>query len=236
MSEHLFQFKKFSVRQNQCAMKVGTDAVLLGAWTQPGLAKAILDIGTGTGILSLMLAQRSQATITAIDIDQGAFLQAKENFEASAWSDRIHLDRISVQDYAHFTSKKFDLIITNPPYFNSESKPVNESRSIARHNDPLPFSDLISSVLKLLEPEGKLYIILPNIEGLLFLNLAQQNGLFCHSLLRIRTKQGRPEKRWLMKFGRSIQPIDDQLMVLQKDEHHYTDEYVAMTKAYYLKS
>src|SRR4051812_36766372 len=150
MSDSTFRFRQFTVHQDKCAMKVGTDAVLLGSWIHPGLSRHILDIGTGTGLLALMLAQKSFAGIDAIDIDQGAFMQATENVRMSPWFSRIYIYHHSFQDFIHSTPRKYDLIVTNPPYFHHASKPSIESRVNARHDNQLTFVELITGVRKVL--------------------------------------------------------------------------------------
>src|ERR1700745_3451644 len=138
-----FVFKKFTIFQRDSAHKVGTDAVLLGAWAQVEKARSILDIGTGTGIIALMMAQKSTAHIEAIDIEQSSYKQACENVKHSSWQERINVTQTSLQDYVKANDKKFDVIITNPPYFVDSYKAPDEERSHARHNDTLPFVDLI---------------------------------------------------------------------------------------------
>src|SRR5436190_1280345 len=133
MSDSTFRFKQFTIHQDKCAMKVGTDAVLLGSWIHPGLSRYILDIGTGTGLLALMLAQKSFAGIDAIDIDQGAFIQATENARISPWFKRIYIYHQPFQDFIKTISRQYDLIVTNPPYFHHAYKPFIESRMRARH-------------------------------------------------------------------------------------------------------
>lgn len=154
MSQQTFIFKKFSIHQHKCAHKVGTDAVLIGSWAKVNEARTILDIGTGTGIIALMMAQKSRATIDAIDIEQSSYEQATENASHSIWADRIKVYHTSLQDFANKTTKKYDAIITNPPYFVDSSKAPDEERSHARHTDTLTFADLISGVKKLLNDTG----------------------------------------------------------------------------------
>ncbi|MCX6291487.1 MAG: methyltransferase [Bacteroidetes bacterium] len=234
MSDSTFRFRQFTVHQDKCAMKVGTDAVLLGSWVQPGLAKHILDIGTGTGLIALMLAQKSTAQIDAVDIDESAYTQAKENFRISPWFERLHVFHRTFQDFSESAGKKYDLIITNPPYFHHASKPSEEARSNARHNDQLSFEELISGIKKILSGEGRFCLILPSKEGLEFMDLAQRNGLFCHSMMRVKTKADRNEKRLMMEFGFHFGVMWDQEMVVQKEDHSYTDEYINMTKEYFI--
>src|SRR6201988_1306851 len=236
MPGHTFVFKKFTVFQHDSAHKVGTDAVLIGAWAQVEKAKSILDIGTGTGIIALMMAQKSDAVIDAIDIEQSSYKQACENVKHSAWEKRIHVHRVSLQDYVKKCNKKFDIIITNPPYFVDSYKAPDEGRSHARHNDTLPFTDLIEGVKTLLEPNGKFYIILPTKEAGDFRHLAEKKGLHLLKRMRVKTKQvNDTEKRHMMQFSFKTGNLQDQTMSIEKDVHHdYTDEYKLLTSDFYL--
>ena len=149
-----FAFKQFTIKQDRCAMKVGTDAVLLGCWVIPNGSKTILDIGTGTGVIALMLAQKTDAFIDAIDIDENAVKQAQENISDSKFSQRIKVTLNSFQDYSKDTDKRFDLIVSNPPYFEQSLKSTDEQRSQARHAYVLPFEELLDGVVKILNPKG----------------------------------------------------------------------------------
>lgn len=235
MSSQEFVFKQFKVHQDKCAMKVGTDAVLLGAWVNTSSAKTILDIGTGTGIISLMLAQKSEAQIDAIDIDNNAYLQARENISASKWKDRIQIHHTSLQQYVVNSKHKYDLIVSNPPYFVDSSKALEESRTNARHTDQLPFSDLLEGVLKLLSLTGRFYVILPTKESQLFREMAEEQKLYVTRLTRVITRTDRPEKRLLMTFEFVRKTIEEDSITIEQDERHsYTDQYKELTKDYYV--
>lgn len=235
MSENTFRFRQFTVHQEKCAMKVGTDAVLLGSWVTPGPVQKVLDIGTGTGIIALMIAQKTLADIDAIDIDEGAYSQARENFRISPWFERLYIHQISLQEYSATCSKRYDLIVSNPPYFHHASKPIEEARTTARHSDTLPFSDLIMGVKNLLSADGKFCVVLPFKEGMEFMDLAQGNGLFCHRLARVRTVADKPEKRLLMEFDRHFGLLHEEEIVIHDDEHRFSRQYVELTKDYYIQ-
>ncbi len=235
MANQTFAFKQFKINQDKCAMKVGTDAVLLGSWVNTANAKHILDIGTGTGIIALMLAQKSGAKIDAIDIDNNAFIQATENVNESNWKDRIDVQNISLQNFVNESTRKYDLIVSNPPYFVDSSKASEESRTNARHTDQLPYDALLNGVLQLLSPTGKFYVILPTKESELFRDLTQENKLFLTKLTRVVTRADKPEKRWLMRFEFTPRTFSESSITIEKDERHsYTDEYKELTKDYYL--
>jgi tRNA1Val (adenine37-N6)-methyltransferase len=238
MSNTQFAFKQFVIHQEKCAMKVGTDAVLLGAWAKTYGVRHILDIGTGTGVIALMLAQRCGAEIDAIDIDEQTAKEAKENVLNSPWKDRVHIHHISLQDFARMQDEKYELIVSNPPYFN-DSLPANEeSRMKARHAIHLPFPDLIQATTKLLAKDGKFYVILPTREGEQFRELAEAKGLHLRRLTRVKTTPEKPEKRLLMQFGFTAKPqVSESILIIEKDNlnaQHYTEEYIELTKEYYL--
>jgi tRNA1Val (adenine37-N6)-methyltransferase len=235
MPETTFRFRQFTIHQDKCAMKVGTDAVLLGSWINTGYADRILDIGTGTGLLALMLAQRCAALIEAIDIDEGAYQQAKENFRISPWFERLYIFRRSLQEFALASTFKYDLIVSNPPYFQQASKPSEESRTTARHSDTLPFIDLIDGVKKLLLPNGKFCVVLPLKEGMEFMDLAQSRGLFCHRIARVKTVADKPEKRLLMEFNLHFGLLTEEEIVIQEDDHTFSRQYLELTKDYYIQ-
>lgn len=232
-----FEFKKFKIRQDKCAMKVGTDAVLLGAWVVPNGSTKILDIGTGTGIIAMMLAQKSTATITAIDIDKESTEQAKLNVLESVFSSSITVQHISFQELARSSPDKFDLIVSNPPFFIDSLKSNGDSRNIARHNDLLSFEDLLGGVKKLLTDKGKFCVILPKNESVIFRDLAKSKGLYLSKLLRIRTRSEKDsEKRHLMQFEFKETEFSESTLVIEADSHrNYTEEYKTLTKEYYLK-
>ena len=214
-------------------MKVGTDAVLLGSWVNTSHINSILDIGTGTGIIALMLAQKSTAMIDAIDIDQNAYEQASENVAASKWNHRIKVYHTPLQQFAN--EHKYDLIVSNPPYFVDSSKALEASRTFARHTDQLAYDDLLAGVLRLLDPKGKFYVILPAKESELFRDLAEENKLFLTHLTRVVTRADKPEKRWLMKFEFIRKSFSEDSIVIEEDERHsYTEQYKELTKDYYL--
>lgn len=236
MPNDTFDFKKFSIKQDKCAMKVGTDAVLLGAWIKPNGSKTILDIGTGTGVISLMLAQKSPAKIKAIDIDKESTEQASLNVSGSNYKDQIEVENISIQDLAKESHQKFDLIVTNPPYFIDSYKSHEVTRTIARHSDSLPFEELIDSVTKLLDFKGKFCMILPKNEAAIFRKMAELKGLYLSKLLRIRTKpEKESEKRHLMQFEFKETEFSESTLVIEENEsRNYTQAYKDFTKDYYL--
>ena len=236
MPNESFAFKQFTIKQDKCAMKVGTDAVLLGAWTQVRDEQHILDIGTGTGVIALMLAQKSNAKIAAIELDEKAVEQAKENVLSSPWSEQINIHHASLQDFAENTQEQYDISVSNPPYFQHSSKAFEEARSKARHSESLPFKELIKGINKLLKPKGKLFVIFPPTEGEEFREIAREYNLRLSQLTRVKSKiNSEKERRMLMQFERDRKSFSENTIAIEKeDRHQYTDEYIALTKDYYL--
>ncbi|MDQ3191168.1 MAG: methyltransferase [Bacteroidota bacterium] len=236
MSESTFHFKQFSIDQDNCAMKVGTDGVLLGAWTDTQNANKILDAGCGTGLIALMVAQKSNAQIDAIDIDQGAIEQAGKNFYKSPWNDRIKTDHISLQTKALDLELTYDLIICNPPFFHNALKPENEARAKARHSSLLPFSDLINSTFQLLNASGRLSLIIPFNDADSLIDLATSKGFYLKRFCKIIPKPNKNPKRVLVEFSKSKidLPKASELIIENEKRHHYTSEYILLTKNYYL--
>jgi len=237
MSNSHFNFKRFSVQQDLCSMKVGTDGVLLGAWTNTDNVSRILDIGTGTGLIALMLAQRSSANITAIDVEENACKQATINFDLSPWKERLSIIHSKIQEYQ--TDEKFDLIVSNPPYFTGYYSSDNLSRDIARSADVLlPYEDLISAAKRLLKEEGRLSLILPADQQEKIIAIANQFGLTLSRLTFVKTKNMKEAKRILIEFVNELndpEVIEDELIIQSDDNGRvYTQDYINLTKDFYL--
>lgn len=239
MPQNTFAFKQFTITQDRCAMKVGTDAVLLGAWVKTYGSRRILDIGTGTGVIALMLAQKSGAEIDAIDIDTDAVDEAKKNVANSPWAERVHVQHISLQDFARIADHQYDLIVSNPPYFVDSLLSTEANRTTARHTIHLSFEELVKGAAKLLSKEGKLCVILPPKEGEQFIAFALVQGLHLTRITRVRTTPEKSEKRLLMQFAFTPKPqLSESILVIEKDpskRHSWTDEYKELTKEYYLQ-
>jgi tRNA1Val (adenine37-N6)-methyltransferase len=230
-----FQFKQFLIYQDKCAMKVNTDGVLLGAWTDCTDSQRILDIGTGTGLIALMLAQRSNATIDAIEIDKEAATQATQNCANSVWKDRISVHYCSLQNFAEKNSHKYDLIVSNPPYFIQSLKSPTQSKNTARHTDSLSFEELITGSKKLLSADGKLSVILPFDSAELFIKLATENDLILIRKTIVFSKKNLPPKRILLTFAlENADCLTDQLVIETEQRHHYSEEFKKLTAEFYL--
>ncbi|MEE9362458.1 MAG: methyltransferase [Cellulophaga sp.] len=232
-----FKFKEFTIHQDQCAMKIGTDGVLLGAWASiKNKPSSILDIGAGTGIIALMLAQRSHAeTIDAIEIDTDAFEQCMDNFEVSSWADRLFCYHSGLDEFAEEIEDKFDLIISNPPFYTEEVSSGNEARDMARQTQSLPFNELLNGVSKLLSNHGVFATIIPFKEETDFLQLAASLNLFPKRITRVKGNPTAQVKRSLLEFQfkKTIPTIEE--LTIEIERHQYTEEYQSLTKSFYLK-
>ena len=232
-----FQFKQFSVAQDRCEMKVGTDAVLLGAWSAlDHMPNTILDIGSGTGILALIMAQRSTAEfIDALEIDADAYEQCVYNFETSDWGDRLFCYHASLDEFVGEIEDTYDLIISNPPFYTDHFKSRNEARNKARFEDALPFEELLTSVSKLLSVTGQLNVIIPFSEEINFISLAKNVDLYPIRILRVRGQEESPVKRSLISFTFQENKIEVSELTIEITRHHYTHDYINLTKDFYLK-
>lgn len=237
----MFSFKQFSVQQDRCAMKIGTDSVLLGAWCPiDNNPFSVLDIGAGTGILSLMLAQRSNSELTtqidAIEIDEEAYEQCVENFENSPWSDRLFCFHASLDEFVDEPEDEYDLIISNPPFYSEDYKTENSQRDIARFQDALPFENLIEAADLLLSENGIFAVIIPFKEEEKFIDLCAEVELYPVKVTRVKGTPTTEIKRSLLAFKRyELSTLTANELVIETSRHQYTDEYIELTKDFYLK-
>ncbi|MCD7848911.1 MAG: methyltransferase [Parabacteroides sp.] len=237
MPNPYFQFKQFTIRHDKCAMKVGTDGVLLGAWAATEGCDRILGIGTGTGLIALMLAQRSKAVIDAIDIDAGACLQAEENAEASPFAGRIRVIHSGLADFASTAACQYDLIVSNPPYFADSLKCPDRQRSTARHTDTLPLDALLHDGRKLLAPGGRLALILPYDRKEHLMDCIRKENLFPSREISVIPVPGAQPKRILIELTAEMpaSPVSTGELTIEIERHRYTGEYIDLTKDFYLK-
>lgn len=234
MSNPYFKFKQFTVWHDKCAMKVGTDGVLLGAWAPMDGIKRILDVGTGTGLISLQLAQRQpDACITAIEIDEAAAQQAEENIARSAWNNRI---KVLCCDFANFQAEnKFELIVSNPPYFVDALKCPDDQRRLARHTETLNYELLFRKSANLLSEQGILGIIIPSEADKNVIDTAWKYHLFPVRRLNVFTKPGKPCRRILLAFGFQDGKCLEDNLYIEMEHNRFSPEYIALTREFYMK-
>lgn len=256
MGKAPFQFKQFTIAQDRCAAKIGTDGVLLGAWSSTAHdPESILDIGTGTGIIALMLAQRSFAeTIDALELDDDAYEQATENFENSDWGDRLFCYHAHLYEFATEIEETYDLIISNPPFYEAAAAPdgdseLSDARKKARFEDAMPFELLVGAVAKLLSEKGRFNVIIPHHREDDFIALASRAHLFPTRITHVKGNPESPIKRSLLEFGRLSQleheveggvirfreSVLPQELIIEYWRHEYTEAYIALVKDFYLK-
>lgn len=237
--EDVFHFKQFDIQQDKCLMKVCTDGVLLGSWVNMDKVHSAIDIGTGSGVITLMLAQRSEQVqpILGVEIDEGSYNQACINVAQSEWSNRIEMIHSPIQDYMYASSDTYDLIVSNPPFFTggtlSESQPKNE----VRHTVKLPHSDLLRSVKKLMSREGRFGVILPVMEGYRFVELAEQYRLYLSRKTQVFTRLGKPMERFLMEFSHKDEEVleEKDLYIHNGEGDEFSSDYMNLTRHFYLK-
>lgn len=237
MANNYFRFKQFVVHQEMAAMKVGTDGVLLGAWANVKADQMILDVGTGTGLIALMLAQRNpNADIVAIDVDDGAVRQAHTNFDLSEWRRRLTALQCPLQDFRYGEVGIFDHVICNPPYFNNAVKSDNQSRTLARHTDTLSYQELVDNAYRVTKENGKLSLVLPYESEARIIDLAIHTGWYPDKALLVRPTPNKPYVRILIEFTK--QPAEtvfrSELIIEDKGRHGYSDQFIELARDFYL--
>ena len=230
-----FRFKQFEIKDNNSTMKVGIDAILLGSWVNTENSQSILEIGTGCGVIALMLAQKTKTKITVIDIDINSISQAQKNISNSKWPKQICTQNISFQDFIKSSNKTFDLIVSNPPFFDASLKSPEENKNLAKHNDNLSYEDLIFGIKKILSINGSFYTIFPYSEGMTFMAKAEINNMFCTKTLLIKPNINKPINRILLKFqfNKPTKIIENKITI-RNENNTFSKEFVDLTKDYYL--
>jgi tRNA1Val (adenine37-N6)-methyltransferase len=235
MPNKSFSFRQFTVNQDKCAMKVGTDGVLLGAWAEAGYAAKVLDVGAGTGVIAMMIAQRSGALIDAVEINEMAFLQAQENVAQCPWKNRITVYHQSFQHFTDHTTFHYDLIVSNPPFFRDSLKSPIPQRNLARHNEQLDYESILCHAGRILTPNGRVSLIIPYSQINAVIQSGYFQGLFPVRILKIRPVASKNYNRCLVEFVNDSQCTctENELLVRDELSKAYTTEYKALTSDYY---
>lgn len=237
MGADAFKFKQFEIKQDKAAMKVGTDGVLLGAWVEiPETAFSILDVGSGTGVIALMMAQRSYAeVIDAVELNPASYVQTVENFEISDWGDRLFCYHASFQEFEEEIDDTYDIIISNPPFYTDTFKEETSERTMARHTETLSYNDLLRGTSKLLSEEGTCAFIIPFKEEEAFFNVAKSHGLFANRICRVKGTEASPIKRSLLQLNKTENTPEISELIIEISRHVYTEDYINLVKDFYLK-
>lgn len=242
MASPPFRFKKFSVDQTGAAHPLGTDSVLLGAWADVSGCRSVLDIGTGTGVVALMLAQRlleetdgPDIRVVGVEIHPPSADCARRNFEASPWRERLEVEAVSIRDFARSSALRFDLIASNPPFFSEKTVSPDASRRLGRSAAALSPEDLLSAATALLKPGGRLCVILPAREGRRLCEMAVPAGLYCTEEAAVRTRPHKAVERLLLRFERNPYPFQKKELAVYAEGNAYTPEYQKLTGPYYLQ-
>ena len=230
----MFRFKHFSLDDSGATMKASTDAVLLGAWADVENASAILDIGTGSGIIALMAAQRSNALIDAVEIDEKSAEIAASNASQSPWADRVRVVQASFQQFAATAGNRYDVIISNPPYFRRSLKAPDPARCRARHDDALPVSEMMAGIRRILSPGGRVHLVFPSDSLQFWLTEASFQMLHCNHITRVVTRTGKAPYRILATFSGNPTVYSEDILTIHNPDGSYTEEYRHLTADFYL--
>lgn len=231
-----FHFKQFTIRHQTSAMKVGTDGVLLGAWAKVSDSRNILDVGTGSGLIALMLAQRSHAHIHAIDIAPESCLEATENILHSPWPERVQVNNISLQAYYPANNMRYDTIVSNPPYFQQSLPSPDTARTLARHDGSMTLEELFRHSARLLLPHGQLSVILPAETDTIAHSLARRNGLHPVRITYVKPNIYLPPKRMIAEYRTAPCQFSPEVILIETSQRHsYSEAYKTLTRDFYLK-
>lgn len=238
MANNYFQFKKFTIQQDQCAMKVCTDACIFGAYVAAQItngqwvADCVLDIGAGTGLLTLMAAQKTKATIDAVEIDEAAFQQAADNFERSPWKNRVNIFNADILQF--YPGKKYDCIISNPPFFEGDLQSGNKKKNVAKHDTGLSLEQLLTVIKKHLSPNGFFAVLLPWHRVIFFIELAVAAGYFLSGQLLIQHTKERPFFRGILFFSHHQTTIISNELAIKNAAGGYTPGFIRLLEDYYI--
>lgn len=230
-----FFFKKFGLFHHRSTMKIGTDAILLARWVEVSENDDVLDIGTGCGLIPLMLAQKGINSADAVEIDRDSYEEATQNFCISAWNSRLFAINDDIKHYSETSTKKYDLIVSNPPFFFGDNIPEKVKKGLARHTNTLSYKDLLISVKKLLKPDGRFALVLPARESRTFLQEAENQGFFLEKEMKIVPIEGKGPNRINMQLVvNQVDSVKSETFVLRHPDHSFTKDYKDFLKDYYL--
>ena len=230
-----FFFKRFGLFHHRSTMKIGTDAILLARWVEVSENDEVLDIGTGCGLIPLMLAQKGIKNADAVEIDRDSYEEATQNFNNSAWKSHLFAVNDDIKHYAITCGKKYDLIVSNPPFFFGDNIPEKAKKGLARHTNTLSYNDLLISVKKLLKPEGRFALVLPARDSKTFLKDAENQGFYLQKEMHIVPIEGKASNRVNMQLVvNQIDEVERETFVLRNPDHSFTKEYKDFLKDYYL--
>lgn len=230
-----FFFKKFGLFHHRSTMKIGTDAILLARWTEVTENDYVLDIGTGCGLIPLMLAQKGIKSADAVEIDRDSYEEAAQNFSNSAWKKRIFAINDDIKHYSEVCTKKYDLVVSNPPFFFGDNIPEKTKKGLARHTNTLSYRDLLNSVKKLMKQDGRFSLVLPARESTTFLQEAENQGFFLEKEIKIVPIEGKEPNRINMQLiVNQVDKVNSETFVLRNPDHSFTKEYKDFLKDYYL--
>lgn len=233
MANPYFQFKQFTIWHDKTAMKVGTDGVLLGAWATVENNDSVLDIGAGTGLIALMMAQRGASAVDAVEIDEDAFLQTCDNISHSQWNTVVTPVHVDIKDFS--SGKQYHRIVSNPPFFNNALLSPEQKRTVARHSVGLSWNILIQKAFELLLPEGSFSVVLPWPDAKQFVSLALISGFYESRVCLIASREGKEPNRVLLEFTKQKNKAKQAVLCLRNSDNSYTDEYKLLTHDFYLK-
>lgn len=230
-----FFFKKFAMFHHRSTMRIGTDAVLFARWVDVKSSDNVLDIGTGTGIIPMILSQKGVGFVDAVELDADSYQEAKLNFSISAWNENLNVINTDVRNYADETDEKYDLIVSNPPYYDSDVKPIKEKKVMARHVSTLNFRDLLISSKKMMKEDARFAVVLPYYESRLFIKEAVSLGFYLQKEFLISPIEGKDPNRVNMQFVLyEVEDADTTLFTIRNSDYSYTNQYKEFLKDYYL--
>lgn len=230
-----FFFKKFAMFHHRSTMRIGTDAVLFAQWVDVKPSDVVLDIGTGSGIIPMILSQKGVGRVDAIELDADSYEEARLNFSISVWNEKLNVINADIRNFAGEADEKYDLIVSNPPYYSSDVKPIKEKKVMARHVSTLSFKDLLLSAKKMMKDDARFAVVLPYYESRLFIKETENAGLYLQKEFLISPIEGKEPNRVNMQFRLSKNDdVVTELFTIRNKDYSYTEQYKSFLRDYYL--